>query len=80
MTRASESLHISQPSLSKEMKALENELGKKLFIRRNGGLSLTDEGMLLRKRAEDIIEMADKTVAEFSALVIFISAVLNPIL
>lgn len=68
MTRASESLHVSQPSLSKEMKALEEELGKKLFIRRNGGLSLTDEGMLLRKRAEDIIEMADKTVAEFSSL------------
>lgn len=68
MTRASEALHISQPSLSKEMKALEEELGKKLFIRKNGGLRLTDEGMLLRKRAEDIIEMADKTVAEFSAL------------
>lgn len=68
MTRASESLHVSQPSLSKEMKALEEELGKKLFIRKNGGLRLTDEGMLLRKRAEDIIEMTDKTVAEFSAL------------
>ncbi|MDE6133721.1 MAG: LysR family transcriptional regulator [Oscillospiraceae bacterium] len=68
MTRASESLHVSQPSLSKEMKALEEELGKKLFIRKNGGLRLTDEGMLLRKRAEDIIEMTDKTVAEFSSL------------
>ncbi|MDE7279524.1 MAG: LysR family transcriptional regulator, partial [Oscillospiraceae bacterium] len=68
MTRASESLHVSQPSLSKEMKALEEELGKKLFIRKNDGLRLTDEGMLLRKRAEDIIEMTDKTVAEFSAL------------
>lgn len=68
MTRASESLHVSQPSLSKEMKALEEELGKKLFIRKNGGLRLTDEGMLLRKRAEDIIEITDKTVAEFSSL------------
>lgn len=68
MTRASESLHVSQPSLSKEMKALEEELGKKLFIRKSGGLVLTDEGMLLRKRAEDIIEMADRTVAEFSSL------------
>ncbi len=45
MTRASEALHISQPSLSKEMKALEDELGKKLFIRKNSGLILTDEGM-----------------------------------
>lgn len=68
MTRASESLHVSQPSLSKEMKALEDELGKKLFIRKNGGLRLTDEGMLLRMRAEDIVEMTDKTVAEFIAL------------
>lgn len=68
MTRASEALHVSQPSLSKEMKALEEELGKKLFIRKNGGLRLTDEGMLLRKRAEDIIEMTDKTVEEFTAL------------
>ncbi|MCM1023057.1 MAG: LysR family transcriptional regulator [Prevotella sp.] len=68
MTRASESLHVSQPSLSKEMKALEEELGKKLFIRKNGGVSLTDEGMLLRKRAEDIVEMTEKTVAEFNVL------------
>ncbi|MCM1523490.1 MAG: LysR family transcriptional regulator [Ruminococcus sp.] len=68
MTRASESLHVSQPSLSKEMKALEEELGKKLFIRKNGGVSLTDEGMLLRKRAEDIVEMTEKTVAEFNSL------------
>lgn len=68
MTRAAEALHVSQPSLSKEMKSLEEELGKKLFIRKNGGLRLTDEGMLLRKRAEDIIEMADKTVEEFTAL------------
>ncbi len=68
MTRASEALHISQPSLSKEMKALEDELGKKLFIRKNSGLILTDEGMLLRKRAEDIVDMTDKTVAEFNSL------------
>ncbi len=68
MTRASEALHISQPSLSKEMKALEDELGKKLFIRKNGGLILTNEGLLLRKRAEDIVNMTDKTIAEFYSL------------
>ncbi len=68
MTRASKSLHISQSSLSKQMKELENELGKPLFIRTRQGLSLTDEGMLLRKRAEDIVAMVDKTTAEFASL------------
>lgn len=68
MTRASENLHISQPSLSKEMKKLEYELGKKLFRRGSNCMKLTDEGMLLRKRAEDILEMTDKTIAEFHSL------------
>lgn len=68
MTRASENLHISQPSLSKEMKKLEDELGKKLFRRGSACMKLTDEGMLLRKRAEDILEMTDKTIAEFHSL------------
>ena len=65
MTRAAETLHISQPSLSKEMKALEEELGQKLFQRNRSGLKLTDAGMLLRQRTEDILEMVDKTSAEF---------------
>lgn len=68
MTRASKSLHVSQSSLSKQMKELEAELGKKLFTRTSLGLSLTDEGMLLRKRAEDIIAMVDKTTEEFASL------------
>ncbi len=68
MSRAAENLHISQPSLSKEMKKLEEELGKKLFRRGSACMKLTDEGMLLRKRAEDILEMTDKTIAEFHSL------------
>lgn len=68
MTRAAESLHISQPSLSKEIKALEAELGKKLFMRTRSGLKLTEAGMLLRRRTEDILEMVDKTAAEFNSL------------
>ncbi len=68
MTRAAESLHTVQSSLSKQMKELEVELGKKLFTRTNNGIILTDEGMLLRKRAEDILSMVDKTVSEFAAL------------
>ena len=68
MSRAAETLHISQPTLSKQMKELEQELGKKLFHRGSVGLTLTDEGMLLRKRAEDILDMVDKTTDEFNAL------------
>ena len=68
MTRAAERLHISQPSLSKEIKKLEDELGHELFIRTNKSMLLNDEGMLLRKRAEDIVAMVDKTAEEFSQL------------
>lgn len=68
MSRVAEALHISQPTLSKQMKELEEELGKKLFRRGRAGLTLTDEGMLLRKRAEDILDMVDKTTDEFNAL------------
>ena len=68
MSRAAETLHVSQPTLSKQMKDLEQELGKKLFKRGSASLSLTDEGMLLRKRAEDILDMVDKTADEFKAL------------
>ena len=68
MTRAAERLHISQPSLSKEIKKLEDELGHELFIRTNKNMRLSDEGMLLRKRAEDIIAMVDKTAEKFSQL------------
>lgn len=68
MTRAAENLHVSQPALSKQMKDLEQELDRKLFLRHSTSLSLTDEGMLLRKRAEDILEMVDKTEEEFHSL------------
>lgn len=68
MTRAAERLHISQPSLSKEIRKLEDELGHTLFVRTNKNMHLTDEGMLLRKRAEDILFMVDKTAEEFSQL------------
>lgn len=50
------------------MKELESELGKKLFHRGSASVSLTDEGMLLRKRAEDILAMVDKTTNEFREL------------
>ncbi len=68
MSRAAERLHISQPTMSKQIKELETELGAKLFLRSNFSVRLTDAGMLLRKRAEDILDLVDKTTAEFHAL------------
>lgn len=68
ITRAAAYLHVSQPTMSRQLKELEEELGKKLFIRSNYSVKLTEEGMLLRKRAEDILDMVDKTSAEFKAL------------
>lgn len=67
ITRAAESLHISQPSLSKQIMELENELGKKLLIRGKRKITLTEEGILLRERAEDIVALMDKTEREISS-------------
>lgn len=68
MTRAAEILHISQPALSKQLKSLEEELGKKLFTRHSFSIKLTDEGILLKKRAEDLVLMADRIKNEFVSL------------
>ena len=66
ITKAAKALHISQPALSRQMKELEEELQAKLFTRTNYAVRLTDEGMRLRLRAEDIVAMADQTVREFT--------------
>ena len=68
MTKAADILHVTQPTLSKTMKSLEDELGKKLFTRHSFSIALTDEGMLLRDRAEDLVMMADKIEKEFLSL------------
>ena len=68
MSRAAELLHVTQPTLSKALKALEDELGKKLFTRHSFSISLTQEGVLLRNRAEDLVFMADKIEKEFLSL------------
>ena len=68
ITKAANSLRISQPPLSLQLKGLEEELGKKLFVRHSFSIELTEEGMLLRKRAEDLLSMADKITAEFASM------------
>lgn len=64
ITAAAESMHITQPTLSKQLMDLEDELGKKLFIRGKRRITLTEDGMLLRKRASEIIELVEKTETE----------------
>ncbi|KRF57081.1 MULTISPECIES: LysR family transcriptional regulator [Priestia] len=68
ITKAANVLHVTQPTLSRQLKDLEQELGKKLFIRSSHSIILTDEGMLLRNRAEEIVNMVDKLEAEFSSM------------
>ena len=64
ISAAAEALHLSQPTLSRQLKDMENDLGKQLFIRGNRKITLTEEGMLLRKRAEEIIDLVKKTENE----------------
>lgn len=61
MSGAAELMNVTQPTLSRQLMELEEELGKKLFIRGNRKITLTEEGHYLRKRAEEIIDLADKT-------------------
>ena len=65
-TRAAEKLHITQPTLSRQIAQLESELGRKLYTRESYGIKLTEEGLLLRKRAEEILELEQKTLNELS--------------
>ena len=66
ISAAAQSLFLSQPTLSRQLKELEEELGKQLFIRGSRKITLTEEGLLLRKRAEEIVELLDKTEKELS--------------
>lgn len=64
ISAAAQSLHLTQPTLSRQLKELEEELGKQLMIRGNRKITLTEDGMLLRKRAEEILELVDRTEKE----------------
>lgn len=63
---AAEFLHVSQPTLSRQIRDMEDELGKQLFIRGNRKITLTEEGMILRKRSEEIIGLVKKTEDEIA--------------
>ena len=65
ISKAANALHLTQPTLSRQLQELECELGHKLFVRGKHGITLTQEGMLLKKRAEEIVEMVEKTQSEF---------------
>ena len=65
MSRAAERLHVTQPTLSRQISDLERELGVALFVRRSRCVEPTDAGLLLRQRAADIVELADRTVSDF---------------
>lgn len=67
ITGAAKVLNVTQPTLSKQLMELEEELGKKLLIRGNRRVTLTEEGMLLRKRAQEIMDLVDKTESEVSS-------------
>ena len=69
ISAAAEMLHLTQPTLSRQLMELEAELGVQLLHRgkRNRGVTLTDAGMLLRRRAEEIVALAEKTEAEIQS-------------
>ena len=67
ISKAAEFLYMTQPSLSRQMQNLEKEIGKQLFVRGNKKITLTEAGILLRKRAEEMLTLYEKTQAELAA-------------
>ena len=65
---AAKFLHVTQPTLSRQLQDLEEELGQQLFIRSNRTITLTPEGRFLRKRAEEILEIVNRTEGDFNAM------------
>ncbi len=67
ITKAAETLRMTQPPLSRQLKDLEEELGKQLLIRGSKKIMLTEDGMLLRKRAEELVDLMEKTKSELAS-------------
>ncbi len=68
ISAAAKTLHVAQPSLSRQMKELEEELGASLFVRGNRRITLTEEGMVLRKRAEEMVHLMKMTEDEIAQI------------
>ena len=67
ITRAAARLHITQPSLSRQLALLEESLGRTLYTRESFGIRLTEDGLLLKKRVREMLDLEEKTLAELSA-------------
>ena len=67
-TKAAKQLHITQPTLSRQLAALENDLGVELFDRSGHGITLTNEGLLLKRRALEMVDLEDKIISEFKGV------------
>ena len=67
-TKASNVLHVTQPALSKQIMDLEGELDCKLFVRGSHSVRLTEDGFLLKRRAEEILEIEERTISEFTRI------------
>ena len=65
--KAAERLHITQPTLSRQLMEMEDELGCKLFVRSNRKITLTSDGVFLYNRAKEIVTLMDKTVSQFKS-------------
>lgn len=77
VTRAAEVVHTSQPNLSRQLNDLEEQIGKKLFVRGSRKITLTEEGMFLRRRAQEIIELAERTETELTSFDEFTGGVVH---
>lgn len=66
ITKAAEALYITQPTLSRQIAELEEEIGTLLFVRSNRNVTLTDAGRLFRRRVEEMLELEEKIKDEFS--------------
>ena len=64
-TKAAQQLHLTQPTLSRQIGDLEQELGVKLFVRSNHNIILTEDGMILKRPVQEILSLADKTKRDF---------------
>ncbi len=67
ITKAAQMLHVTQPTLSRQMMQLEEELGVKLFVRSSHSIILTEDGMLLKRRAQELLSLAEKPSATLCA-------------